>query len=684
MESLARSMIFVAFLLGCFALVASRTAAPVSGIDSRVQNKLDTLATEQNLLDAVKFAEDVIEKSKRMESAIVGARVKVTKGSTSYAQAIDGYSTPSTQRQDYVARTVLKATSFFLNTHCKPQGISSYECGLYLSQKLIPQSKLLEKCSNIVNAKPFNDEYRRMLPAAYHDGIYHFRKSVEGGDLPYPRSISTKFHGALGQNHKDSKHSVALVQWTQFIEHDLAKSTVQTMHDGTHIECCTAEFNAVMPRYLHPACKPLYIADNDAYYKTHRVTCLNYVRSALSLGDTCNLGPANQLNQATNHFDLSQLYGNHESETLPLRSHRGGKLRSQSFDSTEYLPENDDKKLCVVNATLDAICYASGDSRVNINPFITLLHTLFLRSHNRIAKHLAVINPDWDDERLFQMARKVNIRIYQKIAREWTHTVLGSSVEPNQSGSKEPRVSNEFATAAIRFYNSMMPGEISNPSAATGRYSAFDMEDLFYKPKDLRKKEYFNHLISSVLQQNAMSLDTSYVDDVANLLFKTRNVGTDVLALDIQRGRDHGLSSYTNYFKLCTGRSINSWEDLSGIVKPSDLNKLKTAYASVRDVDLIVGAIAEKPTSAGALVGPTLACIIRDQMVHSFGDHHSQQHRQIDSLVANYSAARFLCDTALVSRVQQNIFRVPAVDNPLVRCTQLPTLDLSTLREVHH
>lgn len=673
----------MAFFLGCFALVANRNA-PISGVDPRVQNKLDTVATEQNLLDAVEFAEEVVEKSKRMESTIAGARVKVTKGTMSYAQAIDGYSTPSTQRQDYVAKTVLKATSFFLNTHCKPQGISPYECGLYLSQKLIPQSQLLEKCSNIVKAKTFNDEYRRMLPAAYHDGIYHFRKSVEGGDLPHPRSISSKFHGALNQNHIDSEHSVALVQWTQFIEHDLAKTTVQTMQDGTDIECCTSEFSAVMPRYLHPACKPLYIAGNDAYYKTNRVTCLNYVRSALSLGDTCNLGPVNQLNQATNHFDLSQLYGNHESETLPLRSHRGGKLRSQSFDSTEYLPENDDKKLCVVNATLDAICYASGDSRVNINPFITLLHTLFLRSHNRIAKHLAVINADWDDERLFQVARMVNIRIYRKIVHEWTLTVLGSPVEPKQSGNKEPRVSNEFATAAIRFYNSMMPGEISNPSATAGRYSSFDMEDLFYKPKDLRKKEYFYHLISSVLQQNAMSLDTNYVDDVANLLFKTRNVGTDVLALDIQRGRDHGLSSYTNYYKHCTGKAINSWEDLSGIVKSSDLDKLKTAYASVRDVDLIVGAIAEKPTSAKALVGSTLACIIRDQMAHSFGQHHSQQHRQIDNLLANYSAARFLCDTALVARVQQDIFRLPAVDNPLVRCTQLPTLDLSSLREVHH
>lgn len=678
MESLTRRMIFVAFFFGCFALVANRYA-PISGVDPLVQKKMNTLATETNLLDAVKFGEDIIEKSKRMESAIAGARVKVVKGSISYAQSIDGYSTLSTQKQDYVARTILKATSFILNTYCKPQRISSYECGLYMSHKLVPGSKLLKKCEEIVNVKTFNDEYRRLLPASYHDGIYSFRKSVAGGELPDPRSISSKFHGMFAQTNEDSKHSVALVQWTQFIEHDLAKTTVQTMHDGTDIECCTTEYNDVMPRYLHPACKPLRIASNDSYYQKNHVTCLNYVRSALSVGDTCNFGPANQLNQATNRFDLSQVYGNHESETFPLRSHRGGKLKSQSFDSTEYLPESQDKKLCVANATVDAICYTSGDSRVNINPLITLLHTLFLRSHNRIAKHLAFINPDWDNEVLFQVSRKINIKIYQKIVHEWASTVLGSAVQIIPSNAKEFRVSNEFATAAIRFYNSMMPGEISSQSPK-GKFSSVDLEDIFYKPKDLRKKEYFNHLVSSVLLQNAMSLDTSYVDDMAHLLFKTNNVGTDVLALDIQRGRDHGLSSFTNYYKHCTGTTISTWEDLSTVMNPSDLDKLKKAYSAVQDVDLIVGAIAEIPTIPGALVGKTLSCIIRDQISHSFSEHQSE----LDPILANYSAARFLCDTAQVLQVQQNIFRLPSVDNPPVPCSQLPTLDLSTLRQALH
>lgn len=39
-------------------------------------------------------------------------------------------------------------------------------------------------------------------------------------------------------------------------------------------------------------------------------------------------------------------------------------------------------------------------------------------------------------------------------------------------------------------------------------------------------------------------------------------VGTDVLALDILRGRDHGLSGYTKYLELCTNQRISNWSDL--------------------------------------------------------------------------------------------------------------------------
>ncbi|XP_040167167.1 peroxidase [Anopheles arabiensis] len=668
-------------------LLVACTVAPLVAERLATLSTLDRLAgyaSKTNLETALDYGEAIYERSKRLECSLAaGTRTKVVKGGTTYAQIIDGYPTPGTQRQDLLARKVLRASGFFVNRYCLPSGIPSYECGLFLAGTEIPPSTIADQCRSLIEAKEYNDEYRRLLPALYDDGVYKFRRSTAGGELPAARDISSRFHAARNgrQPAPDARHSVALVQWSQFVEHDLAKTTVQTMHDGTGIECCTGEHGPLLPRYRHPSCQPMEVREDDPYYRTYRATCLNYVRSALSLGSTggCHLGPANQLNAATNRLDLSQLYGSGANDTRVLRTGKGGRLQAQLFDSAEYLQPAADERLCVADANLETVCYGSGDTRVNVNPYITLLHTLFLRSHNRLAKHLAQLRPDWTDERLFAVARTVNTRLYQRIVREWLRAVVGEAAvdrtPPPPVGERNDRVSNEFATAAIRFYNTMMPGEIAN---AIGSY---DLERLFYRPKDLRKREYFAHLVGSVLGQNAMSLDTAYVDDLAHLLFGVRNVGLDVLALDIQRGRDHGLARYTDYYALCTGRPVSGWADLEPVLKADDLEIVRASYATVHDVDLIVGAIAERPVNGG-IVGPTLSCLIREQLDRSLAievDSSPVPLERVDALLAEYSAARFMCDTAQVDRVQRDIFRVPAVDNPQIRCAQLPSLDLARL-----
>ena len=52
---------------------------------------------------------------------------------------------------------------------------------------------------------------------------------------------------------------------------------------------------------------------------------------------------------------------------------------------------------------------ASGDSRANEQPGLTAYHTVWVREHNRLAKELKYLNPHWNDERLYQEARKILI-----------------------------------------------------------------------------------------------------------------------------------------------------------------------------------------------------------------------------------------------------------------------------------
>ena len=75
-------------------------------------------------------------------------------------------------------------------------------------------------------------------------------------------------------------------------------------------------------------------------------------------------------------------------------------------------------------------------------------------------------------------------------------------------------------------------------------------------------------------------------------------------ALNIQRGRDHGLSGYSEYKHFCSkdllkksvnlrghlnSQPVDNFEDLSDNIDQDIIAKLKEVYADVKDVDLFTG-----------------------------------------------------------------------------------------------
>ena len=117
--------------------------------------------------------------------------------------------------------------------------------------------------------------------------------------------------------------------------------------------------------------------------------------------------------------------------------------------------------------------FLTGDDRVNAEPSLAVMHTVWHREHNRIAKKLREINSEWSDEIVYQEARRIVIAEIQHITyKEWLPTVLGKAyieniglgIGPGQttnySSYDDPAVSNEAATAVFRFLNSLKQGQL--------------------------------------------------------------------------------------------------------------------------------------------------------------------------------------------------------------------------------
>lgn len=144
-------------------------------------------------------------------------------------------------------------------------------------------------------------------------------------------------------------------------------------------------------------------------------------------------------NTSNHQIDLSPLYGRTMGQTLALRhcseaAGERGRLKSQQINGEEYAPflldaagavkpefACLDEPLGLSNKPdpeLRKHLFAFGGDRANAAPQVSMMNTLFLREHNRLAAEIERANPDWDDERVFQTTRNAVIVIFLRIVIE--------------------------------------------------------------------------------------------------------------------------------------------------------------------------------------------------------------------------------------------------------------------------
>ncbi|XP_045583397.2 salivary peroxidase/catechol oxidase [Procambarus clarkii] len=532
-------------------------------------------------------------------------------------------------------------------------------------------------CNNLANPTwgMSNTPTQRILPPTYDDGIHGARsRSVDGSPLPNVRQISSNVF--LDINRPDQFYTTILMQWGQFLDHDFAHVPFPTMENGTGIQCCP---NGTMAPNLHPRCLPIDTT-GDAFYGPRGSRCMNFVRSMLAVGPGpgCNFGFSEQLNQITHWLDGSAVYGSTPNQQRAVRSFRNGLLRTSGNNLLPINPNQNTSGICQ-GMQRGALCYLAGDSRVNQHPHLTTIQILFLREHNRVARELQALNPQWSDEAVFQETRRIVAAIIQHITyNEFLPIVLGNNymntygLSPrlygysnNYNPNINPNMNIEFSTAAYRFGHSVAQGTL-RLFTANGGVDTVRLRDHFNSPHLIQNEGRLDDIVRSFTQLASQKFDAFVVQDLTNHLFQTPmfNFGLDLPSLNLQRGRDHGIATYNSMREVCGLPRARNFNDLTDQISPENVQKLARIYRNVDDIDFFAGGLTETPIP-GSLLGWTFLCVVGDQFARlKFADRYfydlggqpgSFTEPQLQQIRLS-SWARIMCDNANIAAVQPLAF----------------------------
>ncbi|XP_029341367.1 peroxidase-like [Acyrthosiphon pisum] len=533
--------------------------------------------------------------------------------------------------------------------------------------------------------------YKRLLFPNYSNEFNDVMESQHWYIRPSPRRMSAEF--IRDEHSPDDFKTMAMAYWTIFIGHDLSHTAISIMIQRKKpVICCSDGGSPLIPSDTNNLCLPIKITREDPFFFNPKRYvgnyCMNYVRSMPAVRSDCTFGTKEQMNQATHYLDGSMIYGSLAKRTWSLRTNLDGQLLTsigcdnKSQDDPlqpQYMPlEDTESNACQYGS---GTCYRAGDTRANALPQLTVMHTLWMREHNRLAKLLSHVNPHWDDERIFQEARKIVTASIQHITyAEWLPALLGENyirqngLELSKKGysnayneTTDPSVSNSFATAILPFANSMISDTISLYTENREINASLSLKEHYNRPTYLIMN-YIDQLVRGLATQNTQKVDMLFTETLTSYLYTVHpeNIfGMDIFSLDVQRTRDHGIPRYTEFRKYCRLKAIRSVQDLSQIMVEGSTDRLLNQYKHWRDIELLVGALFEKHED-DAMVGPTMRCIIREQFIRTrmadryFYDLPKVFNENQLTEIRKVTLARIFCDNSNnVTMMQKNVFLIP-------------------------
>ena len=447
--------------------------------------------------------------------------------------------------------------------------------------------------------------YTRIAPARYVDG----KSQPFGG--PNTRLVSNRIFNDVNQNiFSENGISQWGNVWGQFLDHTFGLRA----ENGT---VANIPFNQADPL--------------ESF--TNTLGNIPFTRSAATPG-TGVTNTRQQTNTVSSYIDAWAVYGGTDQRLDFLRegSQDGNPNNNNArlFLVNNYLPRRDSRGNAAGAPTMAVdgrllgtpnAARVAGDVRANENIALTATHTLFAREHNRIVNSLPGI---LSQDTKFAIARRVVIAEQQWITFTGFLPTLGINLpayngyQPNVNAN----LTNEFATVGYRGH-SMIHGEMDfetvaanysqaqldaieaqgveiEPGAAAGEIIfVVPLNVAFFNPqlveqiglttitrgiggeREYRNDEMIDNQLRSVLFQVPVSGNPECLDGPT--LPECFNGVLDLGAIDIERGRDHGMPTYNqlraalglpakNTFTAITGEATESFPADAELTRGNEIN----------------------------------------------------------------------------------------------------------------
>lgn len=452
-------------------------------------------------------------------------------------------------------------------------------------------------------ANQANTKQKRFLPDAYVDHMGGDSSQFPGQDRPGERDISNHVFAQEPEPVLNTRgNNNFLWQFGQFLDHDF----------GITVEGTPAEhMDMIVPPddpFFDPILRPFITIDRQKHDS--------------STGILPAPNPRMSMNEQTGWIDASQVYG--YGQVLPgpgpvgptpgvIREFAGGRLLVDPANLLPRIPT------VLPSPPFPSTLFVCGDffPRCNETPGLAMIHTLFVREHNRKVAEYAAENPSLTDEQLFQLGRRWVTSLMQSITvNEFIPTLTGQKVKP-YTGHKpgvNGRIALEFEHSLYRLGHTLLTRNLQRfdgPNPLTPLdlgESLFQAASLYQTSADL------DTVVRGFIRQTHEKVDCIVADGVRNTLIidEPGSPGTlfDLPAINLLRGRELGLSSYNDARE---GFGLPRVVDWSDAFDENAAARLSSIYSDPDQVDLFAGGICEKGILPGH-TGPLITAVLHRQI----------------------------------------------------------------------